>query len=515
MFTRGLIKIRGRSIHSLDALTDDQVVLVFRSILDDARKNKSVASENDQLEFKQQLNLEDEDELRKDFAAFANTAGGLLIVGVDKSVAVKGIHDRIDDDRLRQVLSAKTWVQPPPEYSARTIVDSGKCIVLFGIRRSPVPVKVRRRGTWRTFCRYGGTVRDISPDEFMQRFHPGVWKTPERFKMSPETLGVYDLEGNRTSSVVRWSIGNQRRLFEWLELPYFQTILPVPAHVEHLTRTGKMYMTGASWRGTKDELFGYEGILANFEEALDSNIGFMSSFWTATKVWLPALGATQEYVTGCSIRDLDVMLSSNTGRWAFAWAVSAGSAMYLIDARIGEDLTHLSMSAFIRFIPNDFQFASFDADGNVAMMKLQVTEETPFEEKSWASRVPEQLNLDMPQDNLLISRPAGRIESYVGGPPKSRTNGLVFRASGLTLLELLSGNNALGEDVPPLVGNASRIFCRLSSGPMELNDVEEVRVTGLKCKATAFSDFFEELIMVPFDISVDVNQLSIHKLRAH
>ena len=119
--------------------------------------SKLERQESETLEFKRQWT----DKALEDLAAFANTEGGTLLIGVRKDGEIVGT--RADDrelQRLANLITSHLGITP----SIRVVELEGRSVV--EIRVEPAPGLIPYRG--RYFRRVGTTNRDFPPDELAQ-----------------------------------------------------------------------------------------------------------------------------------------------------------------------------------------------------------------------------------------------------------------------------------------------------------------------------------------------------------
>jgi hypothetical protein len=100
--------------------------------------------ETELLEFKQQLHPSTEDgrrELAKDVCAFANAAGGAIVLGVaedKKGAATRVMPFEVGDLEERQVRSVLiAWAHPFPEVEVMAIGHEGKGLLVIVVAQSP------------------------------------------------------------------------------------------------------------------------------------------------------------------------------------------------------------------------------------------------------------------------------------------------------------------------------------------------------------------------------------------
>lgn len=125
--------------------------------------------ENDKVEFKTRVGKDRElDEFIESVVAFANSAGGVILVGIDDNANLIGIQDEDATDRVIKVL--RSHCDPPiqPETSIKTLDD--KRILIIQIKEgSNKPYVLRDKGI---YVRAGATDRIATRaevDEFYKK----------------------------------------------------------------------------------------------------------------------------------------------------------------------------------------------------------------------------------------------------------------------------------------------------------------------------------------------------------
>lgn len=119
------------------------------------------------VDFKRDLSSPDK--VLKDIVAFANTAGGTVIIGVDDDRTVVGIADPLKtEETLTNLISSQIDPQLLPDLYVSTVDD--KELLVVDISHHPAPFWLRRLGSRKltaetgTFVRLGSTSRAASPE---------------------------------------------------------------------------------------------------------------------------------------------------------------------------------------------------------------------------------------------------------------------------------------------------------------------------------------------------------------
>lgn len=133
------------------------------------------------LEFKR--GLPRDEKIARTLAAFANTRGGLLLIGITDDREAYGVARPLDViERLREV--AATFVDPPVSVELRSLVFEGKAIVACSVGRSPSRPHACGAGTEREewVVRVGASNRAARGATLR------ALKTPPRRKRSLDSL---------------------------------------------------------------------------------------------------------------------------------------------------------------------------------------------------------------------------------------------------------------------------------------------------------------------------------------
>lgn len=161
-------------------------------------KRLLTAGETETVEFKESLN----ESFYKNISVFANTKGGMLILGADKKGNIKGIESssRFLEDLTNRIVN-KLSIYPDFE----TIDIKGKRIIVIKIIRSVYPVSYEGR----YYERVGNTTREINPEKFKALLLRGKpWDSLTRDyslkEIDPETVSRFirlAVEKNRLANI--------------------------------------------------------------------------------------------------------------------------------------------------------------------------------------------------------------------------------------------------------------------------------------------------------------------------
>jgi hypothetical protein len=195
--------------------------------------------EDEDLDFKSALygsSDKDKAELAADIASFANTRGGLIVIGIHEEsnealrlVPVELPTTQEEDLRIHLVVAGR--IAPPPRVDVRIIPSacSGKGFVLIAVPRSPAaPHAVRDGDHLRYLVRSGPGKRALSESEvadaYARRMHGLADQTQRIHVVHDECLSRVDREVGAWLSValvpdvpgsIELNVSTPRRIAEW------------------------------------------------------------------------------------------------------------------------------------------------------------------------------------------------------------------------------------------------------------------------------------------------------------
>ncbi len=141
-----------------------------QSQMDSGEVKRLIAyGESSLLELKARIPLAEA--LARDIAAFANSQGGVLLVGVEEPASFVGI----DHEQVRRVLERSIgFLVPLPDITLESVEVDGKAISVISVRRSSGLVSMR--GTF--FLRVGSRTRVLTAAEIQR--HVSEYQSPGR-----------------------------------------------------------------------------------------------------------------------------------------------------------------------------------------------------------------------------------------------------------------------------------------------------------------------------------------------
>jgi len=121
------------------------------------------SGENDYVEFKEVL--KHADDVMKSIVAFANTNGGVILVGVKDDCSIVGYDESIENtkNRLERMIAEKC--DPPINFEIER-VDLGEKITIIKIPKGSAKIYAVTNGP--IYVRRGGSDRFIKPSEFTE-----------------------------------------------------------------------------------------------------------------------------------------------------------------------------------------------------------------------------------------------------------------------------------------------------------------------------------------------------------
>ncbi len=170
--------------------------------------------------------------LAKEFCAFANAAGGRMLIGVDDE---KRLHDASSWDEERVMNIGRTAIDPPiiPTYQ-RLQWDAERTVVIVGVvSGAEKPYAVRSNESRRYYIRVGSTSREPSREELIRLtqasgavasdLRPVLGATPEDLS---EKLLAERFAGHRTLDFGALDRGQRLRILADTEILHAETGSP-------------------------------------------------------------------------------------------------------------------------------------------------------------------------------------------------------------------------------------------------------------------------------------------------
>ena len=512
-----MLSIGGIKVPLIENLSDAELQELIRRILDFAKSNPQSA-ERDVLDFKTELNISDKHKVRKLFSSFANTHGGLLIVGIDekKGYDAVGVQDVPKDEQLSQILSTNLYIRPPVRYSpSRSVTYQSRRLILFYIyvsRNLPIEVRRGKNEPWVAYCRRNGITSILSTSEITLKFYRGIRKLPPHLQVNVSELGYYSSDDIIRKPFIKWTIKNQGEVYKWLQLVWMP-LLPIPLPFIPFRYASNLYSSYTSWFGSCEKL---RDILTELERKIQETYGIGYEVWAVPLGGARTFIEDHSYVTGCGaeyLKNCLMRVCKNQRVINFGWFISAKSVSYTIIGSIHGNQCDININPIIGFIPNNFPFVSIDDVGRVVPEPLPVNKITVKNNmKNWRLPVGGEFWLEDLSDEQLANFPSAKITGYLGGKPRPRSYDLPFRANGLTILEM-NMNTRLPENAPPLVTNITPFPCHVSSAPSGLNDLKEVKVIGINCNALPLTQYpVHDFTLILFSLDCYINQSKTYRL---
>lgn len=503
------VTIGGKAIPHLDTLTDQEVVSILDSVFVIAKSTARMDRERETFDFKLVYPPADNHEIRKDFASFANTTGGLIIVGVDNNGGVRGVTSPPSDTHLRQVLSEGNRIKPPADYLYRQINYNGFDLVVYQIFESLIPVEVYSHNRWRTFRRFGSTTGEMTRVEVMLKWYRGVRQVPDYHRLQLDSVAFYSPSGAVLGKYVEWKTLNPENLYRMLKLPYLPAVF-VPTSTSILS-SSELYYNTTRWHGDMKSL--RSGAIVELENKIQE-IGILYEYWTITADRPRTIIEPHTYRTGVDAVTLQESITELVPKLEhanFGWVIiSGGIAVYILGGAVSEKSASITITHIVSFIPNNFPFVYIDDVARAVEEPLPVRVMNHPLTEEWRSSVPNSLFLDEPPEEELAKEPPASLIGYLGPKPEPKRPDIPIRTKGLVALSIDCNRRFDFED---MVSEMDPVLCNFSTLPMRLNDLEEIKIVGHKAMAFLFPHYdFHNFHLILFDIDCDVNQHKALKL---
>jgi hypothetical protein len=503
-----MIVVVGIKIPPIDEVSEDELRDILDEIIKFAKSNPQ-GPERETFDFKRQLDINNTDEIRKDFSSFANARGGLIVVGLDekKDYQVINLQNIPKDEQLAQILSTDNYIYPSMRPCSRAIAYQGKTVLLYYISERREPIGVKRHGQWVVYSRNNNTTKTLSPIEITLKFYSGVKKLHEHARINTSQLSFYSSKDDSREPSIKLTIKNQGELYKWLKLMR-TPLIPIPLPVMPSQYHSEVYYSSTSWHGNYEKLL---NIIESIEDTLQE-FGISFEVWTVPLGGAKTYSEDHHYIIGCGAQNLKTCLEKvckNQPVTRFGWILFSPVTVLVI-GELYENHCDIEVQSIFSFIPNNYPFISIDDAGRVIPEPLPAykmdwwTEDYVTECRSKSS-LPWAEDLS---DELLASAPSAQVKGYLGDKPRPRSYN--FRAKGLTLLEVTGPTDKFPEDAPLLISNVAPIFCSISSAPTGLNDLKEVKIGGMKLSTLSIPH--RDLTLILFSIDCYVNQSKSYRM---
>lgn len=148
------------------------------------------AGEGPRLDFKRDLSSPKS--VLKDIVAFANTAGGMVVVGVEDDGSVLGVSDPLrEEERLSSMISDGIEPQLLPEIYA--VSHGEQELLVVEVAHHPAPFHLRAEGPERgVFVRLGSTSRRAEPETLAEFRRQAAGECFDLFARSEVAFGDLD-----------------------------------------------------------------------------------------------------------------------------------------------------------------------------------------------------------------------------------------------------------------------------------------------------------------------------------
>lgn len=502
-----MMRVGSILVPNIETTDDVELKNILRDILDYSKSGLN-PSELQTLDFKRELPSDkksEKDEIRKDFSAFANTEGGLIIVGVHQrntnDLVIEGADKKSypKDQTLDEILSARDRITPSLSYSRKTVPYEGNDLVLYQIPEILGGVEVYIGGEWQMYHRVNGITKRMHPlDQTRRAAKPK--KLPPNSRVDVSQLNCWSPDYTKRP-FLRWKIGDLKKVMKWTESlisPDIPIFVPLSEDVLRSIRLNK-YFRRSMERG--DNYANMLQLLSEVERQIDHAHGIAYELWT---IFERLNNYEAVYRTGGGWIKLKNQLKNMVRKTEvkFGWILLTGSADYILSGKIFEDQRYsLHIEARLGFIPNNFPLVSFE-NKRVALKPYPVNE-MEFESKIKAWRMKEILMKDNPTDSELLEFPSAKIVGYLGQKPLPRDR--LFRAGkGATVIEIKDSSKL--QDFPPVISEIHPLPSYLSNACSGLDDKNEIKVTFLESHAYSMPFLFSTPDIILLNVDLGANQ---------
>jgi hypothetical protein len=508
-----MIIVGGIKIQPIEELSDEDLVSIVDQVLHFANGNPQ-GQERTIYDFKESLpykKREEKDEIRRRFAAFANTMGGLFIVGVvDRTLQVQGIPQAslIDLAALTQILSDRNTIRPPIGGSchSRVVTYHGVTLQILEIPASDelVEVKDTRRGEWISWCRRNNTIDRMTLDEEMRKHSKNVLSLPAHLKVDLDKLGIYSTPNSKPGLKVEWDLRAQGKLYDFLKIPYGH-LLPLPFPTVSCPIDRKAYMATSRYLGEGKEI---GDMLDQIEKTTQSIYGVGFEVWTVSIAGAKVYTEDHRYASGTGATSLTSTIHELIGRQPhvrFGWGIFTGSVLQLVTGFVDSSHFSIVISSFLNSIPNGFEFLSVSPKGRVMVARLPV-HELGLDVESIVKGVLGVSQITAAGQNMQTTALDVSLVGFLGGKPEPPKYGGLVGGRGLTLFKL-GGPESLGVSATPLATHSSLLFGRIANYPMGLNPFKPATLHSLNSWAFPLvSDIALDTTLVLFGNEVGLDQ---------
>lgn len=129
--------------------------------------------EHQQLDFK--FEISDSKKIARTLAAFANTDGGKLLIGVKDNGSITGV--KTDEEYYMIEAAAEIHCKPSVPFEFRKWIVDGKCVLEITIPKGNPPVMAKdERGSWQAYVRIND--ENFIADKILQEY----WKRKNNHK---------------------------------------------------------------------------------------------------------------------------------------------------------------------------------------------------------------------------------------------------------------------------------------------------------------------------------------------
>ena len=498
--------------------TQQEVSDVLSKIYDFAKTKMSSQREDSWYDFKSIYapGGNENNEIRKDFAAMANSGGGYIIIGICDDLKVVGVQQPFEENRFHDVLSARNKISTHPIWKHIEGTLQNERVVLIKIQPSPSNslIWVSRGQSKGIPIRNGSTTTWLADPEYFAFLQKKAIQLPDEFALSPSNTGVFSLiNSNKIDDKFEWKLNKEIYSImgpkeDRVSPAIFpnERIIPIP-FANPMVYQLKRYSRNESWSGNIKDL---KRMIIEIENKFSEIYRIGNSNWT---IPTGEDNTFLKFVSGVSASSLVKNLSTvfqSEDQGSFSWVISSGFVFSIVTGGIFKDSAFLDINSQMTANPNSTPFLHIEGD-TVVTIPLPVHEESPVENigKEY-SKIGSELFLDNPPYKLLEKEAHAKIENILGGPRKINRQ-FPFHFTGNLVLASVTKNPEKTAKWAISCFDPLIAYVR-AYGKFTRYD-KEVIILGYEMTWLPYRKLQNRLVPILFNIDIGVNQISTLKAR--
>jgi hypothetical protein len=497
--------------------SQQEVSGVLNKIYTFAKSKSTGSAEDSWYDFKCKLYGSNEnDEIRKDFAAMANSGGGYIIIGISDDLRVVGVQEPFEENRFHQVLGTRGKISRHPSWIHVEGTFQDKRVVLIKVRPSPPDslIWVSRGNSKGIPIRRGSTTEWLTDPEYFAFLQKKAIQLPDEFALDPSNTGVFSIvNSSKMGDSFEWKLKKEiyRVLAPRVDRPSpaiypYERIIPIP-FANPMVYKLKRYSRHENWSGNIEDL---RAVIAEVEKR------FSETYRIANSNWSIPTGEDNEFlkfVSGVSASSLVKNLSTisqSQDEISFFWVLSSGFVFSIVTGGMFKNSAFLHIDAQMTATPNSTPFLHIEGN-EVNAIPLPVQEESPFEDIGREfSKIDNELFLDEPPDALLEKEAHVKIESVLGGPRKINPR-FPSHFTGNLVLATVTKNTE--KSAGWAISCFDPIIAYIRTHGRFTRYDKEVVMLGYEMTWLPYRTLGETSVPILFNIDIGVNQISTLKER--